>query len=245
MDPILEVAKALAPDPEVPNLTLRWGVITVVNSDGTASLRLGGSAVVSTSVKALGSYHPVVNDVVCILTNGPDLIIIGTVAPSGSGELWMPAREFDASLGAPTYASFGGWATNQWGWHLVNGTDSGVIGHTYLPSDYVPGSTITGDILFTCGSGGNVKIDSQMAAVQPGTDAMNSTGAIPPGVSNVVAPTGLEQLILGGGGTPSGTPAPGCLLNIAVDRNGGNVADTNAAIVTFHGVRLRYTRYRL
>jgi hypothetical protein len=244
MDPILEVARALAPDPEVPELKLRWGVITAVNSDGTASLRLGGSTVVSTSVKSLGSYHPVVNDVVCILTNGPDLIIIGTVAPSGPGELWMPAAEFQPGLGSPTYASFGGWAGVVYGWHFPNGVQSGVIGHTYLPSDYVAGTAITGDVCFICGSGGNCKIDSQFAAVRVG-DSMATSGGIPPGATSIVAPTGNLQIITGGSGTQSGTAAAGTLLNIAVDRDGSNVADTNGAVITFLGVRFRYTRYRL
>jgi hypothetical protein len=162
-----------------------------------------------------------------------------------TNEWWMPARDFDASLGSPTYASFGSWATNQWGWHFPSAAQSGVIGHTTVPIDYSPGTTITGDIYFTCSAGGNCKIDAQAAAIRPGLDPMNTTGAIPPGASTIIAPTGLEQRLVTGIGSVAGTPVAGCVVNVAVDRDGVNGSDTNTSIVTFHGVRLRYTAVRI
>jgi hypothetical protein len=245
-DHVRDLAALLTPEELSPGLSLRPADVVSIAPDGFPRIKIGNSStIIPSATSSTGVFslrRCAVGERVWVFENGTDRIVLG--GSTYPAELWMPAREFDASLGAPTYASFGAWATNQWGWHFPNGTDSGVIGHKYLPSDYVPGSTITGDILFTCASGGNVKVDSQFAAIRPGTDAMNTTGAIPPGSSNIVAPTGLEQLITGGCGTASGTPAPGCLLNIAVDRNGGSGSDTNAAIITFHGVRFRYTAYR-
>jgi hypothetical protein len=176
-----------------------------------------------------------------ILTAAGALLLNQTYA----ADFFVPAADFGAALGTPTYASFGGWATTQWGWHFANAAQSGVIGHAYLPSNYSVGTTVSGDILFTCATGGALKIDGQFAAIRPGTDPMNTTGGIPPGHSNVVGPSGNEDLILLGAGTASGTPAPGCLLNIAVDRDGTNAFDTNPNTMTFHGVRIRYTAVRI
>jgi hypothetical protein len=229
-----------------------WSFVGIVDPPGPPSPEV---AALQTSVAALQASVTALQSSLATLLAGPGVATTAArsdilsaagamlVGQNYFSEFWMPARDFDASLGSPTYASFGGWATNQWGWHFSNGADSGVIGHVYLPVDYVLGTTITGDIFFTDAIGGEVKIDSQFAAIRNG-DAMNTTGAIPPGVSNVVAPTGFEQIIVGGCGTASGSPSAGCLLNVAVDRNGTHGSDTNGAIVTFHGVRFRYTAVR-
>src|SRR4029077_20348168 len=73
----------------------------------------------------------------------------------------------------------------------------------------------------------------------------NTTGSIPPGATTIVTPTGLEQKIVTGIGTMSGTLVAGGIVNIAVDRDGVHGSDTNTATLTFHGVRLRYTARRI
>jgi hypothetical protein len=58
---------------------LRFGVVDSVGS-GVVSLTVGGSSVVITDVRLLGSYSASVSDVVAVLTDGLDLLVIGKVS---------------------------------------------------------------------------------------------------------------------------------------------------------------------
>lgn len=74
---------------------LRQGEVTAVSSDGTLSVLIGGSGTEVTGVKAFTSACPVVGAGVWLVTDGADLIAIGTIGASapyaivvGSGVTW-------------------------------------------------------------------------------------------------------------------------------------------------------------
>jgi hypothetical protein len=71
--------------PEAPGVQFRQGVIQAATPP-TATLQLGGSTTDIPGVPCLSSYTPVAGDTVCVLKNGPDLLIVGSVGPKA----WTP-----------------------------------------------------------------------------------------------------------------------------------------------------------
>lgn len=68
-----------------PTLTRRWATISAVNSDGTVSISLDGTAV--QSVSCLASYAPSIGDPVILDILGSDPVVIGTTAtPTRAGQ---------------------------------------------------------------------------------------------------------------------------------------------------------------
>lgn len=62
------------PDP----VRLRQGVVDTVDAgSATVDVTVGGSSTVITDVNYLDSYTPTAGDTVWILSNGPDLLVIG------------------------------------------------------------------------------------------------------------------------------------------------------------------------
>ncbi len=60
-------------------LRLRQGTVDAVNLDGTIDVTIGGSTSVIASVRCFDSVNPVEGYGVWLLTDGVDLIAIGTI----------------------------------------------------------------------------------------------------------------------------------------------------------------------
>jgi len=73
-----EIAKLVAG--RGPTMRLRQAKVTAIAGDGTLSVTVAGSAVVLTGVKKFASVSATVGANVFLLTDGVDLIAIGTIA---------------------------------------------------------------------------------------------------------------------------------------------------------------------
>jgi len=72
-----------------PSLRLRQAEVTAVASDGTLSLKIGGSETIVTGVKAFASVCPVVGGSVWVATDGVDVIGLGAIGSrTGIVEMW-------------------------------------------------------------------------------------------------------------------------------------------------------------
>jgi hypothetical protein len=60
-------------------IRLRFGQVTA-SAAASVSVTVGGSSTVISGVPYLKSYTPVVNDTVLLLTDGLDLIVLGSMA---------------------------------------------------------------------------------------------------------------------------------------------------------------------
>jgi len=75
-----DIASAIiAPAVAVPALRLRWGVVTAVAGDGTLSIEIGGSSTAVSGIVAIDQVAAVAADTVVLITDGVDMIVIGTV----------------------------------------------------------------------------------------------------------------------------------------------------------------------
>lgn len=60
-------------------IRVRFGQVTA-SAASSVSVTVGGSTTVISGVRYLKSYTPVVNDTVVMLTDGLDLIVLGSIA---------------------------------------------------------------------------------------------------------------------------------------------------------------------
>ena len=77
---IHDVAQAITePARAVPPIRLRWGVVTDVAMDGTLTIAIGGSATTVSGIVALDHVTAAEGDTVCLITDGVDVLVLGTV----------------------------------------------------------------------------------------------------------------------------------------------------------------------
>ena len=86
---------------------LRQGVISTVNSDGSANVTVAGSTTVLTSVKVASHVCPVPGTTVFLATDGRDWYVLNTLAPSGNA--WGAMRQ-----AAPQSITSGAFAELSW-----------------------------------------------------------------------------------------------------------------------------------
>jgi len=72
-------ATLIAPAVAVPALRLRWGVVSTVAGDGTLSINIGGSDTAVSGFVAIDQVTAVAKDTVVLITDGVDMLVIGTV----------------------------------------------------------------------------------------------------------------------------------------------------------------------
>jgi hypothetical protein len=158
-------------------------------------------------------------------------------------ELWVPAKDFESGLGGPSYAINGSWAAFAYAWQLRHGFQDGIGAFINLPADYSAGSTIIADVYYQGGGAGNFRIDGQGLGIATGTPGGTafSTGSAT-GSATVVSYNGLA---LASGLFTIAATTSGALLNVVVDRNGTDAADTSTNVMYLFGVRLRYTAVRV
>lgn len=75
---IHEIAQQIASEVGAGGLHLRQGVVTAVAGDGSLSVKIGGSDVAVSGIRAFTSVAPVVGGAVWLAVDGPLVIAIGT-----------------------------------------------------------------------------------------------------------------------------------------------------------------------
>lgn len=100
-------------------LRLRQGVISTVNSDGTANVTVAGSSTVLTSIAVASHVCPVPGTTVFLATDGRDWFIISSLSPAGNA--WGAMRQSVAQSVAT-----GTWTAMSW----ANRTDTAARGVT-------------------------------------------------------------------------------------------------------------------
>jgi len=216
-------------------------VVDTVHANGTVDLRLKGAATANAfNITTLVTLQAL--DTVWVLDDNGDLLVIGAQSGTYLNSRWIPAKQFDAGLGGPSYTSFGGWANMAFAWGLRHGFADGVVGTTEVPWDYTSG-VIQVDIHYQGGGTGDFRCDGQGKAIASGTpggtvaDSGAATGsvtvpsyngyAVIPALFNINAP------ITAGG-----------LITMVLDRNGTIAADTSTNVMWFLGARLNYLAKR-
>lgn len=152
--------------------------------------------------------------------------------------VWVPAAEFKAGLGSPTYGVIGSWAAMALGWSMTDADTRGIIGHTMCPPDW-RGGTVTASVLFQGNGSGNFRIGIQMSDRSPGdpgdlmqdTDNASQTKTVAAYNGTHLEPFASAPL----------TIAEGDYINMAFFRVGADAADTSTNTLVFFGVRLDYT----
>lgn len=94
-DPVLELAKLIAPTSKVP-LALRFGVVSSV-SGGGANVLISGSAVPAGPLPCLSSYSPTAGDTVILVGTGASILVLGSVVGGSGGSALGIARGHVAS----------------------------------------------------------------------------------------------------------------------------------------------------
>lgn len=82
-DNIKDLVSAIADTGGSQNLRFRFGQISSVNSNGSANITIAGSTTVINNVKVSASCCPIPNATCVIATDGRDLFVFSTLAPSG------------------------------------------------------------------------------------------------------------------------------------------------------------------
>lgn len=77
---IHEIAQQIASEVGGGGLHLRQGVVTDVAVDNTLSVKIGGSAVAVSGIRALASAQPSVGEAIWLAIDGPLVIAIGTIS---------------------------------------------------------------------------------------------------------------------------------------------------------------------
>lgn len=88
MDEAQELARLLLAKTNIDSLTLKQGVVSSISGTGTLGIYLSAEQTFAvTGIHYLKSYKPKVGDSVWCMKNGPDLIVLGTLANGGNDEL--------------------------------------------------------------------------------------------------------------------------------------------------------------
>lgn len=74
-----EVAEQIAAELRGGGLRLRQGIVDAVAADGSLTVRIGGSAVAVSGIRAFSSAAPAVGAAIWLAIDGPLLIAIGTI----------------------------------------------------------------------------------------------------------------------------------------------------------------------
>lgn len=97
-----EIAEVVAGRPATARVRFRQGTVAAVAADGTLSVKIAGSDVTLTGIRALASVCPIIGAGVWLASDGLDLFAIGTMAPTGPAFCSL-TRTVDGNL-----------ATGQW-----------------------------------------------------------------------------------------------------------------------------------
>lgn len=97
-DPVVDIANQLnsvSNNENLPYTQMRFGLVTAINpADNTCTIQLSGDTSLNIpGVKALNNFQPTVNDNVCCLKQGTDVVVIGKFQ-SGTFNAYAQAQNF-------------------------------------------------------------------------------------------------------------------------------------------------------